>query len=176
MLKRIAIAIVLLVAAVLVYAAFKPDSFRVERSITIKAPPAKVQALIEDFTQWQAWSPWEHIDPTLKRDMSGAPRGVGAVYSWKGDGKAGQGRMEIVESKPAALVKIKLDFIKPFPSNNIAEFTLQPEGGDSTRVNWAMHGGSPYMVKLMTTFVSMDGMVGKDFEQGLTSLKAAAEK
>lgn len=175
MLKKIALVVVLLIAAVLVYAAFKDDSFRVERSITIKAPPAKVQALIEDFNQWQAWSPWEHIDPSIKREITGAPRGVGAVYAWRGDGKAGQGRMEVVESKPGTLVKIKLDFIKPFPSNNTTEFTLVPQG-DSTQVNWAMHGAAPYMARLMTTFMSMDSMVGKDFDKGLADMKKAAEK
>lgn len=175
MLKNIAIVVVLLVGAVLVFAAFKDDSFRVQRSITIKAPPEKVQALIEDFHQWQAWSPWEHIDPTIKRDITGAPRGLGAVYAWKGDGKAGQGRMEVVESKPGALVKIKLDFVKPFPSNNTAEFTLVPQG-DSTQVNWAMYGASPYIARVMTTFVSMDSMIGKDFDKGLADMKKAAEK
>ncbi|MBX3659128.1 MAG: SRPBCC family protein [Ramlibacter sp.] len=175
MLKTIALVLVLLVAGVLIYAATKPDTFRIERSITIKAPPEKVHALISNFDAWAQWSPWEKKDPAMKRTRSGPPSGVGSVYAWDGNKAVGQGRMEITESTVPSRVLIKLDFISPFEAHNMADFTLTPQG-DGTRVNWAMVGPSPYISKLMTTFFSMEAMVGPDFEAGLSSLKALAEK
>ena len=174
MIKNIAIVVALFIALLMAYAATRPDSFRVERSVTIKAPPEKAFALINDFHQWGAWSPWEHMDTDLQRNYSGPASGVGAVYHWEGK-KTGVGRMEIVETSAPSLVKIKLDFFKPFEAHNTAEFTLLPQG-DSTTVTWAMYGPSPYMSKLMGIFFSIDKMVGKDFEAGLEKMKAAAEK
>ncbi|CAN7563290.1 SRPBCC family protein [Variovorax sp. LjRoot84] len=176
MLKTIVIAIVVLLAALLGWAATKPDTFRVERSTTIKAPPGKILPLISDFRNWRAWSPYENLEPEMKRTLSGPPSGKGAVYAWEGEGKAGAGRMEITEVvAPASRVKIQLDFSKPFESHNTAEFTMQPEG-DATKLTWAMYGPNPYMAKLMQVFFDMDTMVGKDFETGLGNLKTAAEK
>jgi uncharacterized protein YndB with AHSA1/START domain len=175
MIKTIAIVLGLLIAALLIYAATKPDSFRIERSTTIKAPPEKVFALINDFHQWEAWSPWEKIDPALKRTYSGAPSGKGAVYEWDGNKEIGQGRMEITESTPASKVALKLDFVKPFEAHNMVDFTLATQG-DSTTVTQAMYGPSPYISKLMTTFFSMEKMVGGKYEEGLANLKALAEK
>jgi uncharacterized protein YndB with AHSA1/START domain len=175
MLKKIALVIVVLIAAVLVYAATRPDSFSVQRSVTIQAPPEKVFAQINDFHAWQAWSPWEKRDPAMQRTYSGATAGQGAVYAWKGNSQVGAGRMEIIESVPSSKVGIKLDFIEPFEGHNMADFTLQPAGG-ATQVTWVMHGPSPFISKLMGVFVSMDSMIGKDFEAGLANLKAAAEK
>jgi hypothetical protein len=172
-----ALFLVLLVAVVvvLVVAAAKPDSFRVERSTSVNAPPAKVHALLEDFRQWTAWSPWEKIDPALKRTYRGPASGVGAIYEWEGNNKVGKGSMEILESRAASNLRIKLDFLKPFEAHNTAEFTLQPNG-PGTNVTWAMYGPNTFMSKLMQTFMSMDKLVGKDFEAGLANLKAAAEK
>lgn len=175
MLLYIGIGIALLVAGVLVAAAMKPDSFRVERSAVILAAPDKVHALIDDFHAWTAWSLWEKIDPGLKRTYAGPQKGVGAVYGWEGNKKVGRGRMEILESAPASRVKIKLDFLEPFEAHNTAEFTLQPAGVNGTSVNWAMYGPSNFMAKLMQVFMSMDRLVGKDFEKGLAAMKAAAE-
>ncbi len=175
MLKIIAIIVVILIAAVLIYAATKPNTFRVERSISIKASPEKIFAIIDDFHLWGAWSPWEKIDPTMKRTFSGAANGKGAVYAWEGNNKVGTGRMEIMESSLPSKIIIKLDFLKPFEAHNTAEFTLEPQG-DSTKLTWAMYGPSPYISKVMTVFCSMDNMVGKDFEAGLANLKALAEK
>lgn len=174
MLKTIALVVVLLVAAVLGYAATKPDAFRVERATTIKAPPAKVHALISDLKHWTTWSPWEKRDPAMKRTYGAVSSGKGAVYAWEGNKEVGAGRMEITESAPEKLV-IKLDFLQPFEAHNTAEFTLVPQG-ESARVTWAMHGPAPFVSKVMQVFVSMDRMVGKDFETGLANLKAAAEK
>jgi uncharacterized protein YndB with AHSA1/START domain len=141
----------------------------------IKAPPAKVFALIDDFRQWAGWSPWEKLDPAMKRTHSGAASGKGAVYAWEGNGDVGAGRMEILETTAPSRVLIRLDFMKPFEATNTAEYTIQPEG-EATRVTWAMYGPAPFLSKLMQVFVSMDKMIGKDFEQGLANLKALAER
>ncbi len=175
MFKKIALVIVVLIAAVLLYATTRPDSFSVQRTATIKAPPEKVFALINDFHNWPVWSPWEKLDPAMQRTHSGANAGKGAVYAWLGNSDVGEGRMEIVESASPSKVDIKLDFIKPFESSNTTLFTLQPQG-DSTQVTWQMQGPAPYITKLMTVFVSMDAMIGKDFEAGLANLKANSEK
>jgi uncharacterized protein YndB with AHSA1/START domain len=175
MLKTIAIVVVVLLAALLVFAATKPDTFRVQRATSIKAPPEKVFVLINDLHSWGAWSPWEKLDPAMKRTHSGAASGKGAVYAWEGSGEVGAGRMEIIEAAPPSKVKIKLDFLKPFEAHNIAEFTLEPKG-DATEVIWAMYGPNTYLSKLIGVFVSMDSMIGKSFEAGLANLKAAAEK
>ncbi|MBK8015476.1 MAG: SRPBCC family protein [Betaproteobacteria bacterium] len=175
MFKLVAAVVVLLILGALVFAATRPDTFRVQRSASIKAPPEKLFPLIEDFHQWEAWSPWEGIDPDLKRTYSGAPSGRGAVYEWNGNKNVGHGRMEIVESTPPSKVVIKIDFITPFEAHNTVEFTLVPRG-DSTEVTQAMYGQNSFMAKLMGLFFSMDKMVGDKYEQGLATLKRIAEK
>jgi carbon monoxide dehydrogenase subunit G len=166
--------LVIVVAAVLGFAATKPDAFRIQRSASIKAAPEKIFALINDFHRWGSWSPWEKLDPALKRTYSGAANGQGAVYEWEGNKKVGKGRMEITSTTPPSKITIKLDFLKPFEAHNTAEFTLESQG-DSTNVTWAMEGRLPYMFKVMTLFGSMDKMVGKDFEAGLANLKSLTE-
>ncbi|MGH8626978.1 MAG: SRPBCC family protein [Gammaproteobacteria bacterium] len=175
MFSTIALIVVVLLAALLAFAATKPDIFRVQRATSIKTPPEKIFALIDDLHSWGAWSPYEKKDPTMKRTHSGAARGKGAVYEWEGDKNVGTGRMEITETSPPSKVMIKLDFIKPFETHNIAEFTMEPEG-DSTNVTWAMHGPSPYISKVIGIFINMDSMIGKNFETGLANLKTVAEK
>ncbi len=174
MFATIAVIAVVLLATVLAFAATKPDSFRVERATRIEAPPEKIFPLINDFRSWGYWSPYEKLDPVMKRTHSGPPNGNGAVYEWEGNIKAGQGRMEIMESYPPSSIAIKLDFIKPFEGHNIAEFTLEARG-DFTNVTWAMHGSDPYIAKVMTIFFSRDRMVGAQFETGLANLKTIAE-
>jgi hypothetical protein len=174
-LKKIVIVIVLLVAAILVYATTRPDNFAVKRAATIKAPPEKIFPLISDFHSWGTWSPWEKLDPGMKRAFSGAPSGEGAVYEWSGDSKVGAGRMEIAEATSPSKVVIQLDFLKPIEGHDIAEFSIVPKG-DSSDVTWEMRGPSPYVTKVMGIFASMDKMIGDDFETGLANLKAAAEK
>ena len=175
MLKIFVAVVLLLVTGLLIYAATKPDSFRIERSTTIKAPPDKVFALINEFHQWEAWSPWEKIDPSIKRTYSGPRSGVGAVYEWAGNKDIGQGRMEIIESSALSKVSLKLDFVTPFEAHNFVDFTLTPQG-DSTKLTQAMYGPSPYVSKLMTIFFSMEKMVGSKYEEGLADLKKLAEK
>jgi uncharacterized protein YndB with AHSA1/START domain len=173
--KALALVIVALVAGVLIFATTKPDTFSVQRSATIKAPPEKIFAVLNDFHRWTEWSPWEKLDPAMKRTLGGAPAGKGATYAWEGNSKAGAGRMEIVESAPASRVGIQLDFIKPFEGHNLTDFMLTPQG-DATQVNWSMTGPTPFVSKLMQVFVDMDKMIGKDFEEGLANLKALTEK
>jgi uncharacterized protein YndB with AHSA1/START domain len=175
MIKTVAIVIVVLIAGVLLFATTKPDTFTVQRSTTIKAPPEKIFAVLNDFHRWTDWSPWEKLDPAMKRTLGGPASGKGATYAWEGNSKAGQGRMEIIESAPSSKVGIQLDFIKPFEGHNLAEFTLTPQG-DGTQVNWAMRGPTPFVSKLMQVFVSLDTMIGKDFEEGLANLKKLTEK
>lgn len=175
MFKWIALVVVVAVVVVLVLAASRPDSFRVERTALIQAPPEKVYALIEDFHVWPQWSPFEKLDPDMKRTFSGAEKGQGAVYAWAGNSKAGEGSMKIVETTPATRVTIALDFLKPFKASNTAEFTLLPRDG-GTEVTWAMYGPSPFVTKIIHLFFSMDSMVGKDFEAGLASLKRLSEQ
>jgi uncharacterized protein YndB with AHSA1/START domain len=175
MLKIIGIIIVVAIAAILIFAAMQPDSFRVQRSATIKAPPEKVFAQINDFHRWEAWSPWEKVDPAVKRNYSGANNGKGAVYAWEGNKEIGQGRMEIIESIPSSKVLLKIEFMKPFAATNTVEFNLA-QNGESTTVTQAMYGPSPFISKLMGLFFSMEKMVGGKYEEGLATLKTIAEK
>ena len=175
MIKRILLFIVVVAAVVLIYAAFKPSDFSVSRTATIQAPPEKIFPLINDFHNWPQWSPYEKLDPNMKKNISGAASGQGAVYEWNGNSKAGTGSMEIVESVPSSKIGIKLDFSKPLEGHDHTEFTLQPNG-NATTVTWAMSGPMNYPAKVMSTFFSMDKMVGGEFETGLANLKIIAEK
>ena len=178
MLKIAGIVVVVLlvvVAGILIYAATKPDDFRVQRRLAIKASPEKIYAQIVDLKAWQAWSPYEKKDPDMKRTLSGAPSGKGAIYEWDGNKNVGAGRMEVIEANGPSIVKIKLDFLKPFEGHNTAEFTMAP-AGEMTNVTWAMYGPSPYMMKVMGTVMNMDKMIGDDFAAGLANLKALVEK
>jgi len=175
MLKVILIVVVVLIAGVLIYAATKPDTFRVQRSASIKAPPEKIFPLINDYRNWASWSPYENKDPAMKRTFGSITAGKGATYSWDGNKEVGQGGMEIQDSVAYSRVTIKLDFVKPFEAHNMVDFTLQPEG-EATKVTWDMHGPAPFFSKVMQVFINMDTMVGKDFETGLANMKAVAEK
>jgi uncharacterized protein YndB with AHSA1/START domain len=170
-----AVFVVVGVAAIIGFVATRPDSFRVQRSALIQAPPERIFAILSDFHRWPEWSPWEKIDPALRRAFSGAPSGKGAVYEWEGNNKVGKGRMEIVEARALSLLKIDLHFMKPFEARNIAEYTLAPRDG-GILVTWAMYGPANFISKLMGLFMSMDKMVGKSFEEGLANLKSLAEK
>jgi hypothetical protein len=174
MLKKIAIGLVVIVVAILIFAASKPATYHVERSTTIAAAPEKITPLLDDFHNWNEWSPWAKLDPKMHVTYSGAPSGQGAVYEWAGDSKVGKGRMEILAAEPT-LTSIKLDFLSPFESHTHTNFVLQPQG-PSTQVTWTMDGPNTFMTKLMSVFGSMDKMIGKDFENGLGQLKSAAEK
>lgn len=176
----IAAVLAIAIAAILILAASKPNTFSVERAISVKAPPEKIFPLINDFHQWVSWSPYENKDPAMKRSYSGAESGKGAIYGWEGNSNVGAGRMEILEtqsletSAPSKIL-IKLDFFKPFEGHNTAEFTMLPQG-DATKLNWVMRGPAPFISKLMQVFMNLDHMIGKDFEVGLANLKKLTEK
>lgn len=174
MLRVLAVLLAILVTALVAYIATRPDSFRIQRSLSIKAPPERIFPLISDFRAWPAWSPWEKIDPALQRTYGGAPSGVGAVYEWSGNKNVGKGRMEILEQTPPSRLVIKLDFLEPFEGHNTAEFSLRPSG-DATEVTWAMYGPNTLLGKVMGIFFSMDRMLGGQFDTGLANLKAASE-
>ncbi|MEX0837926.1 MAG: SRPBCC family protein [Parvibaculum sp.] len=164
-----------IVVVLLVYAATKPGTFRVERSILIDAPPGDIYAEIEDFRRWRAWSPYEDRDPNLERSYSGAEKGVGAQYAWQGDSNVGSGRMEIRDAVPASEIVIALDFLEPMEAHNMAFFTMTPEAG-ATRLAWVMEGPSNLMFNVMGIFVDMDAMIGTDFEAGLAKMKSNLEE
>ena len=172
MFKLIAIVIVVAIAGILLFASTRPATFSVQRAASIKATPAQLFALVNDFHQWASWSPWEKLDPAMKRTFSGPQQGPGTVYSWEGNNKVGAGRMEILAAEATSKITIKLDFLRPFEGHNTTEFSFVPQG-DTTQVNWVMSGPSPFISKLMGIFVSMDAMIGKDFEAGLANMQQA---
>jgi len=173
-LKIVAIVVAVALAALLGYAATRPDTFRVARSAVIKAPPEKIFAQLEDFHRWGAWSPYEKLDPAMARAYSSPASGPGATYGWNSQGKAGVGDMKITEAAAPSRLALDLNFTKPFTSHNKVVFTLEPQG-EATRVTWAMEGPAPYISKLMGVFFDMDKMVGGDFEAGLANLRAVSE-
>jgi len=176
MLKLIGGLAVAAIVAILILASMKPSTFVVERSVTINAPPEKIAPLIDDFHNWNEWSPWVQMDPAMKTTYSGPPTGVGAAYEWEGNSRVGKGRMEMRVVQPLK-TSIKLDFLKPFEGHNTADFVLVPEGSTATRVTWVMYGPLTFIPgKLMSVFTTMDNVIGDDFQRGLANLKVAAEK
>ena len=174
-LKILAGLVAVVVATVLVLASFEPDVFRVQRSATIAAPAAKVFPLIDDFRRWTAWSPFEKLDPAMKRTYGTPSAGPGATYAWDGEGRAGAGRMTIAESVSPSKVGIVLEFTRPLENRAAATFTLAPQG-DATVVTWSMQSPSPFVAKVMHVFFDAEKLVGEDFSRGLADLKAVAEK
>lgn len=173
MLLYILIGLAVLIAIILIAASLKPNTVHYERSAVINASPEKILPHIGDFHNWKPWSPWEKLDPNMRRSYAGAPSGVGAKYAWSGK-KAGEGTMEVLEAGTSG-VKIDLRFIRPFKNACITHFHFTPQG-NATTVRWTMDGPNLFMGKLMSLFIPMDKMIGKDFEQGLAGLKAEAEK
>ena len=170
----IAAAVVLVVVVLAVIVALQPSEFRIERSAVIAAPAPTVFAQVNDFRNWEAWSPWAKLDPAVKNSFEGAPAGKGAAFSWAGNDKVGEGRMTITESRPNELVRIKLEFRKPFEATNTAEFTFRPEG-ERTAVTWSMYGHNSFISRAVFLFVNMDKALGGEFEKGLVSMKSVAE-
>ena len=177
MFKLIALLLLTALAVLLLVAALRPDTIDVQRSADINAAPERIFPLLSDFNRdaWGACSPYELKDPDMKRTLSGAPSGVGAVYAWQGDRNIGEGRMEITAVTVPSKVTIQLDFIKPMAGSNVAQFTLQPQAA-GTRVTWTMHGPATYLSKLIGVFIDMDRMIGNDFEAGLAQLKRISEQ
>jgi len=174
MLKIILITIAVIVVVFLVVVALQPSEFRVARSTTISGPAPAVFAQVNDFHKWEAWNPWGKIDPAMKQTYEGAPAGIGAIYTWVGNNEVGEGRMTLTESRPNDLIRIKLEFMKPFAATNTAEFTFKPEG-NQTAVTWSMSGKNNLMAKAIHLFMNMDKMIGGQFEKGLAEMKSVVE-
>ena len=174
MLKITLISLGVIVVAFLIIAALQPSDFRVTRQAKLAAPASRVFEQVNDLHKWSVWSPWSKMDPNMKESFSGPPAGEGAVQAWEGNAKVGAGRMTIVESRPAQLVRFKLEFFKPFVGTNSAEFSFEPVG-DETIVTWSMEGEKNFICKAMGLIVSMDKMCGDHFEQGLANLKQIVE-
>ena len=174
MLKKILIAIAVLVVVLIGIIAMQPSEFRVARTTTIAAPTRVVFAQVNDFHKWEAWNPWGKIDPAMKASHEGPPAGVGAAYAWAGNSQVGEGRMTVTESRPSELIRIKMEFLKPFANTSTAEFTFRPEG-DHTVVTWSMDGRNNFMAKAIHLVMNMDRMIGGQFEKGLAQMKAVAE-
>ncbi|MFI5314719.1 MAG: SRPBCC family protein [Myxococcota bacterium] len=173
-LRTIALGLAVAVGALALFIATRPAEFKIERSATIAAPPDAVFALVNDFHQWDAWSPYAHLDPSMKTSYTGATSGVGAAYGWSGDDKVGEGKMTILDSTPGEKIAIELEFMRPMAAKNLATFKFVPIGG-STQVTWAMEGRNGFMGKAFGLLVNMDQLVGSDFAKGLAALKALAE-
>ncbi len=174
LIKKIGIGVGAAVVVFVLVVATRPSAFHIERSITMAAPPEAAFAQVNDFHEWTKWSPYETVDPQMKRGYAGPTSGTGAVYTWSGDGKAGEGRMEIEKSDKPSLVAIKLDFTKPFTATNAATFTFVPVA-EGTKVTWAMDGQNNFVSKAFSLVMDMDKLVGTDFERGLAAMKANAE-
>lgn len=174
MIAKILIALGLVIVVVLIAATFQPSEFRVSRSTLVFAPADKLFAEVDDFHRWQAWSPYEKLDPGMQRTFAGPAAGIGAIYGWSGDKNVGAGKMTITESVPAQKVGIRLEFTKPMAAVSESTFTFQPEGSE-TRVRWEMTGRNNYLSKIFCLFMNMDKMIGGQFEEGLANLKRLAE-
>jgi hypothetical protein len=163
-----------LVALFLIIAALQPAEYRVVRSARIAAPPETVFAQVNDFHKWDGWSPWAKLDPAVVNTYPGAPSGTGAEFHWRGNSQVGEGHMTITESHPCDLIRIKLDFIRPFAATNAVDFTFKPEGS-ATVVSWDMLGQRNFMLKMFAVFMNIDRMLGPEFERGLANLKSRVE-
>ncbi len=162
------------IGVLLAIIAWQPSTFHIARSIAIRASAPAIFSQVNNLRNWQAWSPWEGIDPSMKRVYDGEASGTGAVYSWAGNPQIGEGRMTITESRPHELVRIRLEFIKPFAATHTAEFLLEPEGNNTT-VTWTMSGTNSFVAKGISFFMNMDKMIGGQFEKGLQQLASVVE-
>lgn len=173
-LKGVLFGFVAVVVLFVIVVALQPSEYHVARSATISAPPAEVFAQVNDFHNWEAWSPWEKLDPACKKTFEGAPAGTGAVCKWSGNDQVGEGRMALIESRPNELIRIELDFIRPFEASCATEFHFKPEG-DGTTVTWSMSGENNFVAKAFCLFMNMDKTLGGEFEKGLAQMKAVTE-
>ncbi len=173
MLKNILIGVAAVVIVLVVVIATRPSEFQVQRTATIAAPAPAVFGLVNDFKKWGQWSPYEKLDPAMRKTYAGQPAGSGAIYTWAGNAQAGEGKATIVESKTNEMIRIRLDFEKPFPGTAYATFAFKPEG-DKTQVTWALNGENNFIAKAVHMVLDMDKMVGGQFEEGFADLDRAA--
>jgi len=174
MIKILLIAIPVLIVVFLVAAAMQPKEFRIARSVTIAAPAAVVFDQINDFHKWDKWSPWAKMDPDAKNSFEGPASGVGAAFAWDGNSQVGAGKMTVTESRPGELLRIQMEFIKPFAATHTVEFIFKPQGTD-TVLTWSMAGENSFMAKAVTLIMNCDKMVGGQYEKGLAEIKSLSE-
>lgn len=174
MLTKVLIVLAVIIVVLVIVVATRPSEFRVARTATIAAPARVVFAQVNDFHKWQPWNPWGKIDPAMKHGYEGAPSGVGAVYTWAGNSEVGEGRMTLTESRPSELIRIEMEFFKPFKGTSTAEFRFRPEG-DRTTVTWSMVGQNTFVAKAVHLVMNMDRMIGGQFEKGLAQMKSVSE-
>jgi Polyketide cyclase / dehydrase and lipid transport len=168
------IALAVIVVVLVVVVATRPSEFTISRTVSVSAPASTVFAQVNDFHNWEAWSPWAKLDPAMKQTYEGPAAGAGAIYTWIGNRQVGEGRMTLTESRPSDLIRIRLEFVRPFAATNRAEFTFRPEG-NQTVVTWSMAGRNNFMAKAVGLVMNMDRMIGREFEKGLARMKAVAE-
>lgn len=175
MLTNILIAMAVFVILFVIFVSLRPADFRYTRKGTISATPAEVFAHVNDFHNWEAWSPWAKLDPNATATFEGPSSGEGAKFHWAGNKEVGEGNMTIIESRPNDVIRIRLEFLKPFRATNMSEFTFEPRGSQ-TEVTWSMYGKNNFMAKLVGLFMDCEKMVGPQFEQGLANMKRVAEE
>jgi uncharacterized protein YndB with AHSA1/START domain len=174
MLKKILLVLVALILIFVVIVALQPGEFRITRSTTIQAPREVVYDQVSDFRKWEAWSPWAKLDPNAKNSFDGPSGEKGSKFSWAGNEKIGEGKMEIVETKPPEHVRMSLEFVKPHPGIAMTDFDLKSKGED-TELTWTMSGKNGFVEKAVCLFMNMDKMIGGDFERGLADIKKISE-
>jgi hypothetical protein len=174
MFKRISLGFGLVLVILLGVIATRPSHFTVERSITIATAPAAPYALVSDFHRWNEWSPWDKRDPAMIKTYTGPAAGEGASYGWRGNSDVGEGNMTILEAVPPSHLGLRLEFFKPFAGISTTAFDFKPTNA-GTIVTWRMDGTNGFMGKAVSLFISMDKMIGTDFEHGLASIKTLAE-
>jgi hypothetical protein len=172
--KRIGLGLVVVIGVFVLVVAMQPANFRVARSATIAAPPAMVFEQVNDFHNWEAWSPWAKLDPAAKNTFEGPTSGTGAIFRWNGNSEVGEGSMTTTESRPGELVRIKLDFVRPFAGTSDVEFKFEP-AGDQTKVTWSMSGENNFIAKAMSLFMDCEAMCGAQFDEGLANMKSVVE-
>lgn len=174
MIKKIFLGLAAVVALILVVAAFQSDDLNITRSATVNATPDAVFKVVNDFRQWDAWSPWSKLDPKMTKSLDGPPEGVGAIYKWSGNNEVGEGFTKLIESKPNEKIAMKLEFVRPFAGSSDVQFSFAPEGA-GTKVTWAMQSKKPFIGKVMGLFMNCEKMCGDQFSEGLANLKKIAE-
>lgn len=176
MLRKLFLALGLILLGFAAYVAMLPSEFRVERSAKIGAPPEKVFALVNDLHKWNDWSPWAKLDPNAKNGFEGPDAGVGASFNWDGNDEVGAGKMSVVESKPNELVRLKLEFTRPMQGSNDTTFTFKPDNAGGTLVTWTNSGHNNFIGRAVCVFMNMDKMMGGMFEKGFTNMNAVVAK
>ncbi|MDB5965832.1 MAG: hypothetical protein JWQ72_2332 [Polaromonas sp.] len=166
--------LVLAIALIAAIASQRPDTFTVGRSTLIAAPAATIFPLIDDVHAFNSWNPYNRKDRAMTGSYRGPASGPGAHYDFESK-KAGSGFFEIIQSDAPSQVKMRLLMTAPFKADNVITFTLLPQG-PQTSVTWAMAGPSSFLARFMGVVLNMDRMIGKDFSDGLATLKASAER